>query len=484
MKKVCTKCSIEKEVTEFYKNKQIKCGYDSWCKKCQLKKKRKYQKKSPKTIEREKLLLENKKRCTQCDNIKEVTEFNKYNKSKSGYSSWCKKCKKEKYYNYSSNRQYNYQKCDKTLEREELLNDNKKRCTKCDDIKSLDHFSKNKQVKFGYNSWCKKCHNDKRRENYNNEHQIKKQINPEYYSLREERKQLLQQGKYKCYSCKDIKEVSKFNKIGKYYQYCLDCCNEERKQKRILKNLSKDPYYYIKKEKKLEEKNKKLEEKDLLLTEGKKECRKCNKVLPIVSFETIGKHNCISCHKAQKKINETKSSKRKKRRMKNDPEFRKRENERRSIRDRKRRLTDDEWRIYSNKRKRERYKERMKDPEYRKAHNKRSEKRRKERRNTDPIYAMKKRVSTRIRNYMARCGYEKKTRTHEILGIDWPGFKEHIERQFINGMTWENRDRWHIDHIIPMDSADCEADVIRLNHYTNLQPLWAKDNLSKGSKIL
>ena len=216
------------------------------------------QKKSPKTIEREKLLLENKKRCTQCDNIKEVTEFNKYNKSKSGYSSWCKKCKKEKYYNYSSSRQYNYQKCDKTLEREKLLQDNKKRCTKCDDIKSLDHFSKNKQVKFGYNSWCKKCHKDKRIENYKIEHQIKKQINPEYYLLREERKQLLKIGKYKCYSCNEIKEVSKFSKTGKYYQHCFDCVNEENKQRKILKNLAKDPDYYIKKEnKKIKNKTKK-----------------------------------------------------------------------------------------------------------------------------------------------------------------------------------------------------------------------------------
>ena len=410
--------------------------------------------KSPKSIEREELLLENKKRCSKCDDIKEVTEFYKNKKIKCGYDSWCKEC---------SDKTKNYQKSPKTLEREELLKDNKKRCSKCRDIKSLDHFKPNKKIKCGYDSWCRKCHNEDVYKRY------KKEKNTEYYSLREERKKLLQQGKYKCYSCKDIKEVSKFIKNDTQYGDCKDCYNKKKRQKNILKNLSKDPDYYIKREKKLEEKKKKLEEKkkklekeNLLLSEGKKECYKCNKVLPIMSFETINKYHCISCHTEQKKISYKEKERREKRK----------------------RYSDDEWRIRSNKMKNERFKERMKDPEYRKRYNEKKEKKAKERRNTDPIYAMKKRVSTRIRNFMSRRGYTKKTRTHEILGIDWSGFKEHIESQFVDGMSWENRDRWHIDHIIPLDSAVCEADIIKLNHYTNLQPLWALDNLSKGSKIL
>ena len=51
-------------------------------------------------------------------------------------------------------------------------------------------------------------------------------------------------------------------------------------------------------------------------------------------------------------------------------------------------------------------------------------------------------------------------------------------------MTLENHGEWHIDHIIPLATANTYEEVIKLNHYTNLQPLWAKDNLSKGSKIL
>lgn len=51
-------------------------------------------------------------------------------------------------------------------------------------------------------------------------------------------------------------------------------------------------------------------------------------------------------------------------------------------------------------------------------------------------------------------------------------------------MTWENRGEWHIDHIIPLASASTEEELLALCHYTNLQPLWAFDNLSKGAKII
>lgn len=62
--------------------------------------------------------------------------------------------------------------------------------------------------------------------------------------------------------------------------------------------------------------------------------------------------------------------------------------------------------------------------------------------------------------------------------------KEHLERQFVEGMTWENRNEWHIDHIIPLSSAKTEDELYELCHYTNLQPLWAEDNLKKSNKVL
>ena len=49
-------------------------------------------------------------------------------------------------------------------------------------------------------------------------------------------------------------------------------------------------------------------------------------------------------------------------------------------------------------------------------------------------------------------------------------------------MTFENHGEWHLDHIKPISLAKSEEEIIELNHYTNFQPLWAKDNLSKSNK--
>jgi hypothetical protein len=78
--------------------------------------------------------------------------------------------------------------------------------------------------------------------------------------------------------------------------------------------------------------------------------------------------------------------------------------------------------------------------------------------------------------------------TKELLGCTLSEFKKHIENQFAEGMSWENYGRygWHIDHIKPCASFDLSKpeDQKICFHYTNLQPLWAKDNLTKHCKIL
>ena len=79
-------------------------------------------------------------------------------------------------------------------------------------------------------------------------------------------------------------------------------------------------------------------------------------------------------------------------------------------------------------------------------------------------------------------GYSKKSRTYDILGIDYEEFKIYIENQFLEGMTWGNHGKWHLDHKIPISWGKTEEEVIKLNHYTNFQPLWTCDNLSKGNK--
>lgn len=53
-------------------------------------------------------------------------------------------------------------------------------------------------------------------------------------------------------------------------------------------------------------------------------------------------------------------------------------------------------------------------------------------------------------------------------------------------MSWDNHSvfGWHVDHIVPLNSANTEDELYKLCHYTNLQPLWASENISKGDKIL
>jgi hypothetical protein len=74
--------------------------------------------------------------------------------------------------------------------------------------------------------------------------------------------------------------------------------------------------------------------------------------------------------------------------------------------------------------------------------------------------------------------------TLQILGCSFEEFVIYITSQFTEGMTLINYGQWHLDHIVPLATAKTREDVVRLNHYTNFQPLWAKDNLSKGAKIL
>lgn len=107
----------------------------------------------------------------------------------------------------------------------------------------------------------------------------------------------------------------------------------------------------------------------------------------------------------------------------------------------------------------------------------------KERVKNDPVFALLVRATASINNHLRKGGYSKRTRSHEILGCDWESFKAHIERQFLHGMSWDNRGEWELDHIVPMATAKTEADVIALNHHTNLRPLWREMNRKKSDTV-
>lgn len=106
-----------------------------------------------------------------------------------------------------------------------------------------------------------------------------------------------------------------------------------------------------------------------------------------------------------------------------------------------------------------------------------------ERARRDPVFRMSCRCKKRIWAALNEGGYTKRSRSFDIIGCTPEYLAYHLEQQFSQGMTWSNYGDWHIDHKVPLASADTEDEVIRLCHYTNLQPLWAKENISKGARI-
>jgi len=77
--------------------------------------------------------------------------------------------------------------------------------------------------------------------------------------------------------------------------------------------------------------------------------------------------------------------------------------------------------------------------------------------------------------------FDKTKNTESILGCTIEEFRIYIQSKFKEGMSIENHGEWHLDHIKPLKLATTEEEIIKLNHYTNFQPLWAIDNLRKGS---
>lgn len=108
----------------------------------------------------------------------------------------------------------------------------------------------------------------------------------------------------------------------------------------------------------------------------------------------------------------------------------------------------------------------------------------KEKIDNDLSYKLIKRYKFRIWDGLK--GAKNKRRTIDLLGCDADFLKKYLEERFTEGMTWDNYGRkgWVVDHIIPLSSFDfsVEENIYKACHYSNLQPLWEKDNLIKGSK--
>ena len=91
---------------------------------------------------------------------------------------------------------------------------------------------------------------------------------------------------------------------------------------------------------------------------------------------------------------------------------------------------------------------------------------------------------TVLNNFLVRFNINKTNSTSLILGYDANKFKERIEFNFKEGMNWNNHGKWHIDHKKPVSKFEKNTPANIVNALCNLQPLWAKDNLSKGNKLI
>ena len=109
-------------------------------------------------------------------------------------------------------------------------------------------------------------------------------------------------------------------------------------------------------------------------------------------------------------------------------------------------------------------------------------------RHSDPVYRFRTSFRCLIRGYARKKGYTGTKQIWEMVGCDFDTFLAYIQSQFEEGMTLENYGHgegcWNIDHIVPISTAETDEDIERLNHYSNLRPMWSKDNYRKSRKML
>lgn len=104
---------------------------------------------------------------------------------------------------------------------------------------------------------------------------------------------------------------------------------------------------------------------------------------------------------------------------------------------------------------------------------------------SNPQFCIARRIRATLRCALKRFRAKKAYDTKTLLGCSAQELNDHLENLFLPGMSWANRELWHVDHCRPLASFDLTdpAQQREAFHFTNLQPLWAKDNQSKGARL-
>lgn len=112
---------------------------------------------------------------------------------------------------------------------------------------------------------------------------------------------------------------------------------------------------------------------------------------------------------------------------------------------------------------------------------------RRNRRKSDPAFNLLCCVSAKTLKLIKNLNISKKNNTQSFIkyfGCTPELLKQHIESQFYENMGWENHGiSWHLDHILPISLGQTEDQIYMLNHYTNLRPMWATQNIIKSDSL-
>ena len=236
---------------------------------------------------------------------------------------------------------------------------------------------------------------------------------------------------------------------------------------------------------------------------GKKECKKCNQMIDIKYFwkdkriKTEGKliAQCIPCrtkyNKEYREKNEEKLRLKSKINWKNMSEEKKQKKRKYLKFWRENTEGGKKYCERKNQRLKKLYYEMKNDPVANSLYLEKERKYETEQRKNNPQFKLRKNLSRRVRSAITKFRTRKNISTLELTGIkNIQSLMHHIAKQFKPNsegvpMTWDNYGKWHIDHIKPCSSFDltCPIQQKLCFHYSNLQPLWAIDNLKKQDKI-
>lgn len=272
-----------------------------------------------------------------------------------------------------------------------------------------------------------------------------------------------------CRRCGIEKNVSEFYKKDSntdgYRSYCKLCDHELNAQQRYLKNCQNAEYI---KQKELEKLNEEL------LKDNKKKCSICHEIKSLEDFYYRKDNNKYrnECKVCFNKLNAEKNKIYRDTHKEHYSEYHKeyRKNNR-----------DDLIKKQKDYNK-SHFKERR---QYRLNHLEDIRQYYHTRKETDLLYKFIIQSRNCIRESIKRKGYTKKSKTFDIVGCDFDTLMKHLNETFKKnyGYDWDGQEAVHIDHIIPLATANSEEEVLKLCHYTNLQLLKAQDNLEKHDKL-